>query len=71
MQLSCPVGRHDMIATNQVNKTPLTPPSQLRKALNMVVDGDFCISYSQYLDAKHPRGQDKVAQLCIGYDDDD
>ena len=32
----------------------------------MVVDGDFCISYSQYLDAKHPRGRDKVARLCTG-----
>ena len=36
---------------------------QKRKALEMAVDGDFRISYSQYLDAKYPRGQDKVAQL--------
>ena len=44
---------------------------QRRKALEMVVDGGFCISYSQYLDVKHPRGRDKVAQLCTGYDDND
>ena len=55
MQLSCPVDRQDMIATNQVNMTPLSENSHITMAPQ---EGNHLLSLVSSLAADAPAEDD-------------